>query len=89
MDFSVLADHWIKLKEYKKRYKYQDLARELKTCGTAVKTALQSIRHQNWKKRLSRNGKVNKLLTNIPTSNITKLIEQIYTGAKLVSEGFL
>ena len=30
MDFSVLTDHWVKLKEGKKRYKYLDLARELK-----------------------------------------------------------
>ena len=30
MDLAVLADHMIKLKESKKRYKYLDLARELK-----------------------------------------------------------
>ena len=30
MDFAVLADHWVKLKEYEKKDKYQDLAKELK-----------------------------------------------------------
>ena len=30
VDFAVLADHRIKLKEYEKRDKYLDLARELK-----------------------------------------------------------
>ena len=31
MDFAVLADHRVKLKESKKKDKYLDLARELKT----------------------------------------------------------
>ena len=30
MDFAVLAGHWVKLKESKKRHKYLDLARELR-----------------------------------------------------------
>ena len=30
VDFAVPADHWIKLKECKKKNKYLDLARELK-----------------------------------------------------------
>ena len=30
MDFAVLADYSVKLKESEKRYKYLDLARELK-----------------------------------------------------------
>ena len=30
VDFAVPADHWIKLKEYEKKDKYLDLARELK-----------------------------------------------------------
>ena len=34
VDFAVPADHRIKLKEYKKKDKYLDLARELKNCGT-------------------------------------------------------
>ena len=34
MDFVVPVDHRVKLKEYEKRDKYQDLARELKSCGT-------------------------------------------------------
>ena len=29
MNFAVLADHWVKLKECEKKYKYLDLAREL------------------------------------------------------------
>ena len=34
VDFDVLADHKVKLKETEKRVKYLDLARELKTYGT-------------------------------------------------------
>ena len=34
MDFAVPADHWIKLKESEKKYKYLDLAKELKNYGT-------------------------------------------------------
>ena len=34
VDFAVLADHRIKLKEWEKRDKYLDLARELKNYGT-------------------------------------------------------
>ena len=30
VDIGVSADHWIKLKEYEKKDKYLDLARELK-----------------------------------------------------------
>ena len=30
MDFTALADHWVKLKESEKKDKYVDLARELK-----------------------------------------------------------
>ena len=30
VDFAVSADHWIKLKEYEKKDKYLNLARELK-----------------------------------------------------------
>ena len=30
VDFAVLADHWVKLKESEKKDKYLDLARELK-----------------------------------------------------------
>ena len=30
MDFTVLADHWVKLKESKKKDKYLDFATELK-----------------------------------------------------------
>ena len=35
VDFAVLVDRWIKLKECEKKDKYLDLARELKkNCGT-------------------------------------------------------
>ena len=34
VDFVVPADHRIKLKEYEKKDKYLDLARESKNCGT-------------------------------------------------------
>ena len=34
VDFAILADDWVKLKEKEKRDKYLDLARELKNCGT-------------------------------------------------------
>ena len=34
VDFAVPADHRIKLKECEKKYKYLDLAREFKSCGT-------------------------------------------------------
>ena len=34
VDFAVPAEHWIKLKEFEKKDKYLDLARELKSCGT-------------------------------------------------------
>ena len=33
MDFAVPADQWVKLKEIKKRDKYLDLAKDLKTMG--------------------------------------------------------
>ena len=33
VDLAVRADRWVKLKESKKKYKYLDLARELKNCG--------------------------------------------------------
>ena len=34
VDFAVPANHRIKLKEYEKKDKYFNLARELKNCGT-------------------------------------------------------
>ena len=34
VDFAVSADHRIKMKEWEKKDKYLDLARELKNCGT-------------------------------------------------------
>ena len=59
MDFAVLADHRIKLKESKKRDKYLDLARELKNLwemkvtvipividaiGTVIKKLVQGLK---------------------------------------------
>ena len=34
VDFAILADHRINLKESEKKDKYLDLARKLKNCGT-------------------------------------------------------
>ena len=34
MEFAASIDHGVKLKESEKRYKYLDLARELKNYGT-------------------------------------------------------
>ena len=34
VDFTIPADHRVKLKESEKKAKYLDLARELKNCGT-------------------------------------------------------
>ena len=34
VDFAVLADYTVKLKQSEKKDKYFDLARELKNCGT-------------------------------------------------------
>ena len=34
IDFAVSAEHRVKLKENEKKEKYQDLAREVKNCGT-------------------------------------------------------
>ena len=51
---------------------------------TETKTELPSLRSQNRKKLKVETKKINKLLRNIPTDNITELNELIYTKAKLV-----
>ena len=43
MDFAVLADHRIKLKESENRDKYLDLARELKKLGTMKVTVIPTV----------------------------------------------
>ena len=43
MDFAILADHRVKLKESEKRYKYQDLARELKKTTTMKLMAIPIV----------------------------------------------
>ena len=53
---------------------------------TEKKTTLPSLRNQDWKKVKVENGKVNKLITNIPKCCITELDMLIYSGAKLVSD---
>ena len=50
------------------------------------KSTLPSIRSQDWKTVKSETGKVNDLLTNIPTNDITELNDFIHAGAKLVRE---
>ena len=50
------------------------------------KITLPSLRNQNWKKVKEETEKVNKLLPNIPTDNITELKQLIYAGAKLVCD---
>ena len=52
---------------------------------TEKKTTLLSIWNQDWKKSVE-TEKVNKLLPNIPTSNITKLNVLTYAEPKLVSD---
>ena len=43
MDFAVSADHWVKLKEGKKRDKYLDLARELKKQWKKIVTVISIV----------------------------------------------
>ena len=43
MDFAVPLDHWVKLKESKKKDKYLDLARELKKLGIMKVTMILII----------------------------------------------
>ena len=50
------------------------------------RTTLPSLRKQDWRTIISETEKVNDLLTNIPTNDITYLNDLIYGGAKLVCE---
>ena len=50
------------------------------------KTTLPSLRNQDWRTIKFETEKVNDLLTNIPTNEITELDDLIYAGAKLVCE---
>ena len=43
MDFAVLADHWVKLKEGKKRDRYQDLDRKLKKLWNTKVTVVSTV----------------------------------------------
>ena len=52
---------------------------------SAKKTALPSLRNQNWKTVKTETKKINKLLMHIST-NITELNELIYTIAKLICD---
>ena len=50
------------------------------------KATLLSLRNEDWNKVKVETKKVNELLKNIPTDNITELNELIYAGVKLVSD---
>ena len=50
------------------------------------KSRTLSLRKQDWKKVKVKIKKVNKLLKNISTDNITELNKLIYAGAKLISD---
>ena len=48
------------------------------------KTTLPSFSIHEWRTVKLKTGKINDLLTNIPTNNIKELNDLIYAGAKLV-----
>ena len=50
------------------------------------KTSLFSPKNQDWRTVESKTEKVNGILTNIPTKDITELKDLIYAGEKLASE---
>ena len=56
----------------------------IKNIISEKKTTLPSLRNQEW--RTVKSEKVNDLLTNLQTNNITELNNLIYVGAKLVCE---
>ena len=53
---------------------------------TEKKSTLPSQRNQDWKKSQGKNKKSKKSLTNILTSSITELNEQIYVRVKLICD---
>ena len=55
----------------------------MKKIMTENKTTLPSPKTQDWEKIQAKKQKVNELLTNIPTGNITELNELIYINAEL------
>ena len=58
----------------------------MKRIMSEKKTTLSSLRSKDWGTVKSETEKVNDLLKNIPTKNITELNDLIYSGAKLVFE---
>ena len=63
----------------------------MKRIMSEKKTALPSLRNQDWKTVKAETEKINDILSNISTNDITELNDLIYAGAKLVCEnvGFL
>ena len=56
----------------------------IKRIMSEKKTTLPSLRNKDWRTVKSETEKVNDLLTNILTNDITELNDLIYAGAKLV-----
>ena len=53
------------------------------------KTTFPFLKNQDWRTVKSETEKVNDLLTNIPTNDITDLNDLIYARAKLICEKLL
>ena len=84
----LLTKHYIKLTQT-----LQTLTREEKSYVETLtriisekKTILPSLRNQDWRTVKSETKKVDGLVTNIPTNDISELNDLIYARAKLVSE---
>ena len=58
----------------------------MKRIMSEKKTKLPSLRNQDLRTVKSKTEKINELLTNTPTNDITGLNDLIYAGAKLVCE---
>ena len=58
----------------------------IKRIMSEKKTALASLKNQEWWSVKSETEKVDDLLTNIPTNDITELNDLIYAGTKLICE---
>ena len=58
----------------------------IKKIMSEKRITLPSLRDQDWKKENVETEKVNKLLLNVPTGNITEQNKLIYAGAKLVCD---
>ena len=48
MDFGVITDLWVKMKESEKRYKYVDLARELKKTMEHKSDSKNNYNRSDW-----------------------------------------